>query len=166
MSTSKPQKDILTSRSMFKFSVCPDFYLFFLNFLEFSLFGKFKTFSRFLHTDFQNPVKQLQPLLIKFTVTFFTWRDTLNRLGFKHTMGVCYRSSYPSLSLNWPPLGAEPLAKEQTSCAAGASLMMLWCHMSNLIACWVDWHFRWRLLATALQVVGTHLAFVEGTSKC
>lgn len=71
-------------------------------------------------------------------------------------MGVCYRSSYPSLSLNKPPPGAEPLVKEQTPSAAGAGLMMLWCHMSNLITCWVDWHFRWWLLATALQVVDAH----------
>lgn len=77
-------------------------------------------------------------------------------------MGVCYRSSYPSLSLNRPPLGAEPLVKEQTPSAAGAGLMMLWCHMSNLITCWVDWHFRWWLLATALQA---HLTCKEGAAK-
>lgn len=63
----------------------------------------------------------------------------------------------PSQSLNRPPIGAEPLVKEQPPSAAGASLMMLWCHMSNLITCWVDWHFCWWLLAAALQVVDNQL---------
>lgn len=38
---------------------------------------------------------------------------------------LCNWTSYPSLSLNRAPLGAEPLVKEQTPCAAGAGLMML-----------------------------------------
>lgn len=82
------------------------------------------------------------------------------------TMGVRYRSTYPCLPLNRDPLGAEPLVKEHTPSAAGAVLMTLWCHMSNLITCWVDWHFRGWHLATALPAVDAHLACEEANAKC
>lgn len=78
-------------------------------------------------------------------------------------MGMCYRSSYPSLSLNRPPPGAEPPCERADSICSR-------CGSNDALMPYVKSHhllsrltFQFLLLATALQVVDVHLS---GAAEC
>lgn len=99
--------------------------------------------STFIH--FIRPSVSIQPVICQLTlcVVLQSFNQCYPRV-FRWTRRVCVANlRVPSLSSALPPRSSS------LHFEAGAGLMTPRCHMSNLITCWVVWHFIRRLLATA-----------------